>query len=239
MERDSSVLWRVRRCVMLEPSDLRAIDENLPFWKNLNDSDKTTLLQGTIKFTHKAGDVVHEDRNVCTGLLLVLSGQLRVFIVSETGKEITLYRLFDRDVCVLSASCLIRNITFDVYVSAEKDTTMLRVATDSFKTVGAINPEVLDFTNELVSSRFSDVMWIVEQIVFMSFDRRLSMRILELSAIAESDTFRITHEALARDLGTAREVVTRMLKRFQEDSLLTLSRGGITITDRDALNALT
>ena len=224
---------------MLEPSDLRAIDENLPFWKNLSDNDKTTLLQGTIKFTHSTGDIVHEDRNVCTGLLLVLSGQLRVYIVSETGKEITLYRLFDRDVCVLSASCLIRNITFDVYVTAEKDTTMLRVATDSFKTVGAINPEVLDFTNELVSSRFSDVMWIVEQIVFMSFDKRLAMRILELSAIAESDTFRITHEALARDLGTAREVVTRMLKRFQEDSLLTLSRGGITITDRDAMYALT
>ncbi len=224
---------------MLEPSDLRAIAENLPFWKNLSDADRTTLLQGTIKFTHKAGDIVHEDRNTCTGMLLVLSGQLRVYIVSETGKEITLYRLFDRDVCVLSASCLIRNITFDVYVTAEKDTTMLRVATDSYKNVGSTNPAVLDFTNELVSSRFSDVMWVVEQIVFMSFDKRLAMRILELSAIAECDTFNITHEALARDLGTAREVVTRMLKRFQEDKLLTLFRGGITITDRDAIDDLT
>ena len=225
---------------MLEPSDLRAIDENFPFWKNLNDSDKTTLLQGTIKFTHKAGDVVHEDRNVsaqdsfssfrasCVSISSAKQVRRSHYTGCLTGMS-----------CVLSASCLIRNITFDVYVTAEKDTTMLRVATDSFKTVGAINPEVLDFTNQLVSSRFSDVMWIVEQIVFMSFDKRLAMRIIELSAIAESDTFKITHEALARDLGTAREVVTRMLKRFQEDSLLTLSRGGITITDRDALYALT
>ncbi len=224
---------------MLEPSDLRAIDENFPFWKNLSDSDRTTLLQGTIKFTHPEGAVVHEDRNTCTGLLLVLSGQLRIYIVSETGKEITLYRLFNRDVCVLSASCLIRNITFDVYVTAEKETKLLRITTDSYKSIGSNNSAVLDFTNQLVSSRFSDVMWVVEQIVFMSFDKRLAMRILELSAIAESDTFRITHEALARDLGTAREVVTRMLSRFQEDALLTLFRGGITITDRDALYDLT
>jgi len=224
---------------MLTPSDLRALDENLPFWKTLSDAEKTTILQGTIKFTHKKGDVVHEDRNTCTGLLMVTSGQLRVYIISESGKEITLYRLFERDVCVLSASCLIRNITFDVHVMAEKETTMLRIATDTYKEAGKTNNGVLDFTNELVSSRFSDVMWVVEQIVFMSFDKRLAMQLLELAAINESDSFRITHDQLARDLGTAREVVTRMLSRFSEDKLVSLSRGGITITDRNALYDLT
>ncbi len=210
---------------MLTPSDLRALDENLPFWNTLSDAEKTTILQGTIKFTHKKGDVVHEDRNTCTGLLMVTSGQLRVYIISESGKEITLYRLFERDVCVLSASCLIRNITFDVHVMAEKETTMLRIATDTYKEAGKTNNGVLDFTNELVSSRFSDVMWVVEQIVFMSFDKRLAMQLLELAAINESDSFKITHDQLARDLGTAREVVTRMLSRFSEDKLVSLSRG--------------
>jgi CRP/FNR family transcriptional regulator len=224
---------------MLTPSDLRALDENLPFWNTLSDAEKTTILQGTIKFTHKKGDVVHEDRNTCTGLLMVTSGQLRVYIISESGKEITLYRLFERDVCVLSASCLIRNITFDVHVMAEKETTMLRIATDTYKEAGKTNNGVLDFTNELVSSRFSDVMWVVEQIVFMSFDKRLAMQLLELAAINESDSFKITHDQLARDLGTAREVVTRMLSRFSEDKLVSLSRGGITITDRNALYDLT
>jgi len=224
---------------MLTPSDLRALDENLPFWNTLSDAEKTTILQGTIKFTHKKGDVVHEDRNTCTGLLMVTSGQLRVYIISESGKEITLYRLFERDVCVLSASCMIRNITFDVHVMAEKETTMLRIATDTYKEAGKTNNGVLDFTNELVSSRFSDVMWVVEQIVFMSFDKRLAMQLLELAAISESDSFRITHDQLARDLGTAREVVTRMLSRFSEDKIVSLSRGGITITDRNALYDLT
>ena len=224
---------------MLNPSDLRALDENLPFWKTLSETEKTSILQGTIKFTHKKGDIVHEDRNTCTGLLLVTSGQLRVYIISESGKEITLYRLFERDVCVLSASCLIRNITFDVHVMAEKETTMLRIATDTYKDVGKTNNGVLDFTNELVSSRFSDVMWVVEQIVFMSFDKRLAMHLLEISSINESDSFAITHDQIARDLGTAREVVTRMLSRFSDEHMVSLSRGGITITDRNALYDLT
>lgn len=224
---------------MLTPSDLRALHENLPFWKTLSDAEKRTMLQGTIKFTHQKGDIVHEDRNTCTGLLMVTSGQLRIYIINENGKEITLYRLFERDVCVLSASCLIRNITFDVHIMAEKETTMLRIATDTYKEAGKTNNNILDFTNELVSSRFSDVMWVVEQIVFMSFDKRLAMQLLELSAINESDSFKITHDQIARDLGTAREVVTRMLSRFSEDKLVSLSRGGITILDRNALYDLT
>ena len=224
---------------MLEQRDLQSFEENLPFWKRVTDQERQVLIDGTIRFTHAQGDIVHEDRNKCTGLLLVVTGQLRVYIISETGKEITLYRLFDRDVCILSASCLIRNITFDVHVMAERETTMLRIATDAYQQVGKSNPHVQDFTNQLVSSRFSDVMWVVEQVVFMSLDRRIAMHLLEQAAIAGEDSLSITHEAIARDLGTAREVVTRMLSRFQDDRLVSLSRGGITLVDRDALTALT
>jgi CRP/FNR family transcriptional regulator len=225
--------------LMLSQTELQACEENFPFWKNLTEDEKTTLVNGTISFNPSKGTLVHEDRNKCTGLLMVLSGQLRIYIISDSGKEITLYRLFDRDVCVLSASCLIRNITFDVHVQAEKETTILRIATDAYQQVGKKNPEVVDFTNQLVSSRFSDVMWVVEQIVFMSLDRRIAMHLLEQAAIAQSDSFAITHDAIARDLGTAREVVTRMLSRFQEDKLVKLSRGGITLKNREELYALT
>lgn len=224
---------------MLDQNDLLAFEENLPFWNKLNAEEREILEQGTIRFTHAKGTIVHEDRHKCTGLLLVVSGQLRIYIISETGKEITLYRLFERDVCVLSASCMIRNISFDVHIQAEKETTMLRITTESYQQVGQLNTDVKDFTNELVSSRFSDVMWVVEQVVFMSFDRRLAIHLLEQAAIAGSDTFAITHEAIARDLGSAREVVTRMLSRFQEDQLVRLSRGGITLVDRTGLYDLT
>lgn len=224
---------------MIEQTDLQPFEENLPFWKQISEEEKRVLIDETIRFTQPKGAILHEDRNTCTGLLMVVSGQLRVYIISETGKEITLYRLFERDVCVLSASCLIRNITFDVHVQAERETTILRISTEAYQQVGKSNALVQDFTNQLVSSRFSDVMWVVEQVVFMSFDRRLAMHLLEQAAIAGDDTFAVTHEAIARDMGTAREVVTRMLSRFQDDHLVSLSRGGITLLDRDGLYALT
>ncbi len=224
---------------MFDQNDLQAFKENLPFWDKMSAEEQHVLVQGTIRFTHGKGTIVHEDRNKCTGLLLVVSGQLRIYIISETGKEITLYRLFERDVCVLSASCMIRNISFDVHIQAEKETTMLRINTDTYQEIGKNNPTVQDFTNQLVSSRFSDVMWVVEQVVFMSFDRRLAIHLLEQAAMAGNDSFAITHDAIARDLGTAREVVTRMLSRFQEDQLVRLSRGGITLVDRAGLYALT
>lgn len=224
---------------MLEANDFQALEENFPFWKKVTDKERDTLSNGTLRFSHPKGAIVHEDRNKCTGLLMVVSGQLRIYIIGETGKEITLYRLFNRDICVLSASCLIRNITFDVHVQAEKPTTMLRITTDAYQEVGKTNAFVQDFTNQLVSSRFSDVMWVVEQVVFMKFDRRLAMHLLEQAAIAGNDSFNITHEAIAKDLGSAREVVTRMLSRFQDDHLVKLSRGGIKLIDRDALYALT
>lgn len=224
---------------MLSKADFDALEDNFPFWNKISDKERKIISGGTIRFSHPKGAIVHEDRNKCTGLLIITSGQLRIYIIGDNGKEITLYRLFKYDVCVLSASCLIRNITFDVHIQAEQPTTMLRVSTDAYENVGKTNPIVQDFTNQLVSSRFSDVMWIVEQIVFMRFDRRLAMLLLEQSAIAKSDSFSITHEAIAKDLGSAREVVTRMLSRFQDDNLVKLSRGGITLIDHDALYALT
>ncbi|PKL13198.1 MAG: Crp/Fnr family transcriptional regulator [Spirochaetae bacterium HGW-Spirochaetae-8] len=224
---------------MLEALDWTALEENLPFWNKISAQEREILTAGTLRFVHPKGAVVHDDRNKCTGLLMVLKGQLRVFIISDTGKEITLYRLFERDVCVLSASCLIRNITFDVHVQAEQETSMLRITTDVYQQVSKNNPIVQEYTNQLVSSRFSDVMWVVEQVLFMSIDRRLAIHLLEQAAIAQNDSFPVTHDAIARDLGTAREVVTRMLKRFQEDGLVALSRGGIALLDRDGLYRLT
>jgi len=183
--------------------------------------------------------MLHQDRSECTGLVMVLHGRLRIYIVSDAGKEITLYRLFERDVCILSASCLIRNITFDVHVQTETEAVVLRIPTDTYQRLAAQDPLVQDFTNQLVSSRFSDVMWVVEQVVFMSLDRRLAMHLLEAAAMSGSDTVTTTHEAIARDLGSAREVVTRMLNRFQEERLVTVGRGTVTLTDRDGLYALT
>jgi CRP/FNR family transcriptional regulator len=213
------------------------VKQTLPFWKALNERERTFLREKLTERSYPKGQIIHDGED-CTGLLLVKSGQLRIFILSESGKEITLYRLFERDICILSSSCLMRNITFDVQVEAEKDSEILLMPSAVFKQLSDTNSAVKDFHAEIVSARLSDVMWVIEQVVFMSMDKRLANFLLEQASIEGSDQLSITHETIARNLGTAREVVTRMLKYFQNDGMVSLSRGEITLTNRKKLSEL-
>ena len=174
----------------------------------------------------------------CVGLLAVRSGRLRAYMISDTGREITLYRLFERDICLFSASCVMRGLQFDVSIEAEQPSEVLVVSPEVYKRVMEEYAPLANYTNELMASRFSEVMWLVEQILWKSFDRRLAAFLLEESALESSDELRITHERIAAHLGTVREVVTRMLRYFQSEGLVSLSRGTVRIADRQGLEAL-
>ena len=174
----------------------------------------------------------------CVGLLAVRSGRLRAYMISDTGREITLYRLFERDICLFSASCVMRGLQFDVSIEAEQPSEVLVVSPEVYKRVMEESAPLANYTNELMASRFSEVMWLVEQILWKSFDRRLAAFLLEESSLESSDELRITHERIAAHLGTAREVVTRMLRYFQSEGLVSLSRGTVRIADRQGLEAL-
>ena len=174
----------------------------------------------------------------CVGLLAVRSGRLRAYMISDTGREITLYRLFERDICLFSASCVMRGLQFDVSIEAEQPSEVLVVSPEVYKRVMEESAPLANYTNELMASRFSEVMWLVEQILWKSFDRRLAAFLLEESALESSDELRITHERIAAHLGTVREVVTRMLRYFQSEGLVSLSRGTVRIADRQGLEAL-
>jgi len=165
----------------------------------------------------------------------VRKGQARAYIVSETGKEITLYRLLERDMCIFSASCMLRNISFEILVEAEKDTEAFLIPSSVYQDLLRNSIAVSDYTNQLMSSRFSDVMWIMEQVLFMSFDKRLGLFLLEQANIDGTDRLLITHETIARHMGTAREVVTRMLKYFAAEGLVELFRGGVILKDHEEL----
>lgn len=164
---------------------------------------------------------------------------MRAYIVSETGKEITLYRLLERDICIFSASCMLRNISFEIQVEAEKDTEAFLIPSSVYQDLLKKSIHVSDYTNQLMSSRFSDVMWIMEQVLFMSFDKRLALFLLEQSNIEGSNRLLITHETIAKHMGTAREVVTRMLKYFAAEGIVELFRGGILLKDTDKLTRMT
>ena len=212
--------------------------ENVPFWTKLTKQQQDLLTGSVQEVRYEKGSMVHGGTLDCVGLFLVLRGQLRVYTVSEEGRELTLYRLFERDICLLSASCIIRGLQFDVMVSAVEDTEVLHIPTAVYQTLMQESISVASYTNELMASHFSEVMWLMDQIMNKKLDARISSFLLEESDRTNSDTLRVTHEQIANHLGSAREVVTRMLKHFQTEGMLSLGRGSIEILDKEPLKTL-
>ena len=206
-----------------------------PIWDKLLPAQQELLTNSAVSRTVKKGAVIHSGSMDCTGLLLVQQGQLRAYILSDEGREVTLYRLFDRDICLFSASCMMRSIQFEIMIEAEKDTELWIIPTEVYKGITEESAPAANFTNEIMASRFSEVMWLMEQIMWKSFDKRLARFLLDESALEETSALKITHEAIANHLGTARDVVTRMLRYFQSEGMVKLSRGIVEITAREKL----
>jgi CRP/FNR family transcriptional regulator len=206
------------------------ISKILPFYNKLRTSDKLALDRVTKRKIEKGALLPR-----CAGVLCVLSGRLRVYIVNENGKEITLYRLFEGEVCVLSGSCGIRNISFEVHVKAEVETTLCTISSSIYHSLEDRYPEVTTFTSTVMAARLSDVMWTLEQVAFSSMDKRVASYLIEQRAMTQCDDLMITHDEIARDLGTAREVVSRMLKYFQNEGWIIQGRGKVSIKDYSAL----
>lgn len=211
------------------------LKNTLPFWKNLNKNEQNLILNNYTETSFSKNTILSGANNECTGFIIVKNGQLRIYSNSSEGKEITLYRLLELDSCIFSASCMLKNINFDISISFEKDSSILIIPSEIFNELNETNPYVKSFVLDLVSSRFSDVMWIFEQYVFSNMAQRLSSTLIELSALNDSKSLEITHDYIARELGTAREVVTRLLKQFQDDNIVKLSRNKIEILNIDQL----
>lgn len=210
----------------------------IPGWGQLTPAQQTRLSEAARPRAFSAGELIHNGDADCVGLLLVKSGRLRVFILSEDGREITLYRLLPGEICLFSASCMMPQIAFAVTVTAEAPSEVLVLPPDVYKAVMAESAPLANFTNELIAARFSDVMWLIEQILWKSFDRRLAAFLLAEAKLEHSATLHLTHEAIANHMGTAREVVTRMLRYFQGEGWVKLARGTLQLTDEPSLRAL-
>lgn len=213
-------------------------DKYFPIWDKLTESEKKILNESVSLVFLKKGEPLRRCGSECLGLTLIKSGQIRTYITSEDGREITLYRLLERDMCLFSANCIMQNIQFDVLMDAEKDTWLWIIPPNIYKTLMETSIHVANYTNQLMASHFSEAMWLIEQVMWKSFDRRLAAFLIEESAFDDSHILKITHEKIADHLGSAREVVTRMLRHFQDDGFVKLSRGTIEITDFEGLSAL-
>ena len=209
-----------------------------PIWNKLNTAQQDRIMSSLTDRNVKKGTVIYSGSLDCTGLFLVKSGQLRAYILSDQGREITLYRLFDRDMCLFSASCMIHSMQFEMTIEAEKDTELWVIPAETYKSIMEESAPLANYTNELMASRFSEVMWLIEQILWKSLDKRVAEFLLEEAAIEDTSRLKITHEAIANHLGSHREVITRMLRYFQNEGMVKLSRGMITILDEDKLEKL-
>ncbi len=209
--------------------------EAFPFWEGLSEWDKETFIKSSYAINFRAGQNIH-DGGKCTGVILIKSGQLRLYMLSDEGKEVTLYRLFPGEMCILSASCVLNTLTFDVFIDAEEDSECVVVGGCAYEGVWQRSDEVKIFTYETALSRFSDVMWVMQQILFMSMDKRLAIFLLDEISKSGSDTVKLTHEQIAKYMGSAREVVSRMLKYFSSEGIISASRSeGIKILDKKRL----
>ncbi|MBE6573980.1 MAG: Crp/Fnr family transcriptional regulator [Ruminococcaceae bacterium] len=212
--------------------------DTFPFWNEISDEERELVRSHTNTFKYKKGESVHSSDG-CSGVFMVRSGCLRVYIMSEEGKDITLYRLHPGDMCMLAASCVIQSITFDVFVDAEEDSECCVIEGNAYSRLSEGNPTVKIFSLETAVSRFSDVMWVMQQILFMSMDKRLAIFLYDEALRTSSDVINLTHEQIARYMGSAREVVSRMLKYFSNEGIVESSRKeGIRILDRRRLRDL-
>ena len=206
-----------------------------PFWDKLKTDEKELFSRATRLKEYKSGDLVHQPDVRCEGMIYMLSGALRVYMLSDDGREITLYRLEKGEHCVLSASCVIEAISFDVFIEAETDSSMYLTDAPTLRAVSESNPYLNIFCQEIALERFSDIMWTLQQVLFFSVDRRIAGYLLRMSEKTGGNTVKATHEQIATSIGSAREVVSRMLKRFADDGYIKLSRGSIEITDRESI----
>lgn len=211
------------------------LSDYLPFWKQLTAQQQESLQSSAFLRREPAGKTLHRGHSDCEGLFLIVEGQLRAYTLSDEGKEITLYRLFPFDICLFSASCMLRSIEFEIMIETETETRFYHIPTPVYQSLMQVSAPVANFTNELMASRFSDVMWLLDQILTKKLDSRLAAFLLEESRLRGSVSLPLTHEVIARHLGSAREVISRMLKYFESEGLVALSRGDVTLRDPSRL----
>ncbi|TYQ15142.1 UNVERIFIED_CONTAM: CRP/FNR family transcriptional regulator [Acetivibrio alkalicellulosi] len=210
----------------------------LNFWNDLSREERDNILRMAFIKKLKKGTRLSHDNNECSGLEIINKGVGRVYITSPNGGEITLYRLLEGDVCILSAACMIKSLHIEVQMELLEDTELLIIPKNTFKNIIDSNHKAKNYVLELVSDRFSEVMVVLNNLVFSSTGRRLADILLERSKLIESSIITATHDSIAKDLGTAREVVSRLLKQFQIDGIVKLSRGTIEIIDQQKLRKI-
>lgn len=207
-----------------------------PFWSKLQEDEKELIKNFMQVEQYKKGELIHRTDTGCKGIMAVLSGQMRIYILSEEGREVTLFRINKGEVCVLSASCLLDSIAFDVFIEATEDTEVHVLQTCSLNQVMKLNPYMELYLYQTATENFSDVMWTMQQILFMRIDQRIAQFLWDEMVHKNSTSLQITHDEIAKYIGSAREVVTKVMKYLAQEGVVELKRGKVEIINKEKLH---
>lgn len=217
-------------------SELKQQLKQLEFWDKLTAAEQSRVSDYALIRKYEKGSILHAMDGDCLGLVVVLEGSVRAYMMSEEGREITLYHIRTGECDVLTASCIMYQVTFDTQMVIEEDSLILVVPTTVLAGLKEKNIYVRSHIYEILTERFSDVMWTFQQIVFYGIDQRVAAFLLNN---AEGNVLHATHEQIAKEINTAREVVARIIKRFVDDKLVETGRGVIRIRDEKGLLEIT
>ena len=207
-------------------------ETKVPFWNNLTKGEKDIVKRFAHTRCYEAGSVIHSKEQECLGLIQVISGKVRAFMLSEEGREITLYEMKEDDIDLLSASCVVSQITFETQLVADTDCEVFIIPAVCMAELKEKNLAVRCFIFEKLGERFSDAMHVMQDILFVKLDRRIAQYVLSQ---AKGDSIKTTHEEIAAKINSSREVVSRMLKEMEKEGIIKLGRGQIDIKDRKKL----
>ncbi len=210
----------------------------IPFWANLSSDEKAIVSQRALTKRFNKDQIASSNSSACLGVVLILSGSIRVSLISDEGREITLYRAHAGEFCISTASCVIRQLTFDAIVTAEEDTTVLVIPSSVTAKLVESNAHVRAFVFEKETERFSQAMWAIQHMLFKKFDQRLASYLVAEFEKSGKTEIKKTQEEIARDVNSAREVVARMLKEFAAKGLVEIKRGKILLRNVDALREM-
>lgn len=210
----------------------------LPFNDKLTDEEKELLFKSVAKRNYERNEGINAISDACLGMIYVISGSIRVYIVSDEGREVTLFHIDEGNCCILSASCVIADVGLNVQLAAEKDTEILAIPAGTINQLSDCNIEFRCFVYEMSLNRLTSVIRVINEILFEHFDVRLARVLLKLYKKNGKENIKITQESLAQEVNSAREVVARMLKVFVDEEWIELKRGCIVIKDIKALRKL-
>ncbi|MDD2505562.1 MAG: Crp/Fnr family transcriptional regulator [Bacilli bacterium] len=210
------------------------LKNSFQIWNKLNENEKSELISASKVINFKKNEMLQSRDASCLGLIILKKGIIRAYLASDAGKEITLYKLLENDICLFSAGCIMKDINFDINLICEEDVELILIPTEKYNQILEKSTVISNYASDILSSRFSDTIWILEQFVFHSLDKRVANYLIE--HIDDDNNLRITHEKIANELGSAREVISRMLKYFENESLIKLERNNIKVINLKKLN---